>query len=120
MFPALTPKNSAAGRTRHGSARPPVGLAEDADAEARRLEHPAEQRHREARVIDVGVAGDEDDVAAIPAARVHLGARRRAMTGAMPNRSAQYFRRENNVFGTSSGEIGTKPADLRAKLMTRP
>ena len=38
----------------------------------------------------------------------------------MPKRSAQNFRRVNSVCGTSSGEIGTKPAELRARLMTRP
>ena len=46
----------------------PVRLAEHRDAEAGRFEHAAQDRHREARVIDVGVAGDEDDVDGIPAA----------------------------------------------------
>ena len=47
------------------------------DPEALRLEQAPDQRHPEARVIDVGVAGHQDDVAAVPAERVHLGARRR-------------------------------------------
>jgi hypothetical protein len=53
-------------------ARAPIGLAEDRDAKPRRLEHPAQDRHREAGVVDVGVAGDEDDVDRIPAARIHV------------------------------------------------
>ena len=53
----------------------PVGLRDDADPEALRLEHPSDDGHAEARVIDVGVAGHDDDVAAVPAEDVHLGAR---------------------------------------------
>ena len=34
----------------------------------------AQDRHGEAGMIDVGVAGDEDDVDGVPAALVHLGA----------------------------------------------
>jgi hypothetical protein len=60
-----------------GSRRPPVGLADDADAEPLRLEQAADQRHAEARMVDVGVASDEDDVAGIPAKRIHLAARHR-------------------------------------------
>ena len=50
----------------------PVGLRDDADAKALRLEHAADHRHAEARVVDVGVAGDDDHVTRIPAERVHL------------------------------------------------
>ncbi|EXI67382.1 MAG: hypothetical protein AW07_04540 [Candidatus Accumulibacter sp. SK-11] len=60
-----------------GGRRQPVGLADDADAEPLRLEQAADQRHAEARMVDVGVAGNEDDVARIPAERVHLAARHR-------------------------------------------
>jgi hypothetical protein len=52
----------------------PVGLADDAHAKALRLEQSPDQRHAEAGMVDVGVAGDENDVARIPAQRVHLGA----------------------------------------------
>ncbi len=55
--------------------RVPVGLAEDADPKAVRLQQPPDQRHAEARVVDVGVAVDENDVAFVPAERVHLLAR---------------------------------------------
>ncbi len=55
-----------------GLGRLPVGLRDDADAEALRLEHAADHGHAEAGVVDVGVAGDDDDVAAVPAERVHL------------------------------------------------
>jgi hypothetical protein len=57
--------------------RQPVRLADDADAKTLRFEQPADQRHAEARVVDVGVAGDQDDVAGIPAKLVHLGSRHR-------------------------------------------
>ncbi len=50
----------------------PVRLGNDADAESLRLQHPPDDRHAEAGVIDVSVAGDHDDVAAIPAQRVHF------------------------------------------------
>ena len=60
-----------------GLGAPPVGLAQDRDAEPGRLQHPAEDPHRERRVIDVGVARDEDDVDDVPAPPLHLGARRR-------------------------------------------
>jgi hypothetical protein len=55
--------------------RQPVRLADDADTKTLRLEQTADQRHAEARVVDVGVAGDQDDVAGIPAELVHLGPR---------------------------------------------
>jgi hypothetical protein len=64
------------------------------------FEQAADQRHAEARVVDVGVAGDQDDVARIPAERVHFGARhgqegRRAETAgpvlAAPDASAPSF-----------------------------
>ena len=73
MLPAVMPKN------RFGLPEPcevvgraPVRLRDDADAEALRFQHAADDRHAEARVIDVGVAGHDDDVAAVPAERVHL------------------------------------------------
>jgi hypothetical protein len=53
----------------------PVRLRDDADAKALRLEHPADDCHAEARVVDVRIAADDDDVAAVPAECVHLGAR---------------------------------------------
>ena len=55
----------------------PVGLRDDADAQPLRLEHAADDRHAETRMIDVGIAGHDDDVALLPAERVHLRARHR-------------------------------------------
>src|SRR5690606_31784769 len=55
----------------------PVGLADDADAEALRLQAAADYRHAEAGVIDIGVASHHDDVAAVPAELIHLGATHR-------------------------------------------
>ena len=52
----------------------PVRLRDDADTEALRLKQAPDDRHAKARMVDVGVAGDDDDVAGIPAERVHLGA----------------------------------------------
>ena len=59
----------------------PVGLADDADAEPLGFEQPPDQRHAEARMIDVGVAGDDDDVAGVPAQRAHFLARHRQERG---------------------------------------
>ena len=74
MLPALIAKNSR-GRP---NAPPvidlaPIGLADDADAEAGGFEHAAEDGHREAGMVDVGVAGDEHDVELVPAATAGLG-----------------------------------------------
>jgi hypothetical protein len=70
----------------------PVRLIDDADPKSMRLEQPADQRHAEARVIDVRVAGDEDDVAGIPTELVHLGAR-----GRQERRNAEPFRPERAI-----------------------
>ena len=53
----------------------PVRLAKNADAKALRFEQTPDQGHAEARMVDVGVAGNENDVARIPAQGVHLGTR---------------------------------------------
>ena len=50
--------------------RLPVRLRDDADPEALRLEQPADDRHAEARMVDIGVAGHQHDVAGVPAERV--------------------------------------------------
>ena len=55
----------------------PARLREDADAEPLRLEQPPDDRHAEARMVDIGIAGHQDDVAAIPAENVHLRPRHR-------------------------------------------
>ena len=59
----------------------PVRLRNDADAEALCLEHATDDGHAEAGVIHISVAGNDDDVAAVPAERVHLGARHRQERG---------------------------------------
>ena len=50
----------------------PVRLRNDADPEALGLQHAADHRHAEAGMIDVGVAGHHDDVAAVPSELVHF------------------------------------------------
>jgi len=52
--------------------RQPVRLADNADAVTLRFQQPSDQRHAEAGMVDVGVAGDQDDVACIPAKRSHF------------------------------------------------
>ena len=47
-------------------------LRQDADAKALRLQHARNDRRAEARMIDVGIARDDDDVRRVPAARIHL------------------------------------------------
>ena len=50
----------------------PARLSDDADAETLCFEHATDDGHTEARVIDVGVAGHQNDVAGIPAEQIHL------------------------------------------------
>jgi hypothetical protein len=50
----------------------PVRLGDDPDTEALRLEYATDDGHAEARVVHVGVARDDDDVAGVPAELVHL------------------------------------------------
>ena len=50
----------------------PVGLGDDPDAKALRFQKPADNRHAEARMVDIGVARHEDHIAGIPAERLHF------------------------------------------------
>ena len=60
-----------------GIAAAPVGLGQHGHAEARRFQKSCDQAVGKTRVIDVGVTADEHDVDGIPAAGLHVGARRR-------------------------------------------
>jgi hypothetical protein len=51
----------------------PIRLADDAHAESGGFEHAAQDCHREAGMVDVGVARDEDDVELVPAAAAGFG-----------------------------------------------
>ena len=51
----------------------PVGLGDDTDAKALGLKHPTNHCHAEAGVIDIGVAGNQHDVATVPAELLHFG-----------------------------------------------
>ena len=53
----------------------PIRLADDAHAIAMCFENAADDGHAKAGMVDVGVAADIDKVAAVPSARVHIGAR---------------------------------------------
>ncbi len=50
----------------------PVRLADDTNAVTLRLEQPPDNGHAERRMVDIGVAGNNDHVAAVPAEQVHL------------------------------------------------
>ena len=63
----------AEGRERCGAV--PVGLCDHANTKSLRFEDAPDDGHAEARVIDVSVARHDDDVAAVPAERLHLGPR---------------------------------------------
>lgn len=74
MFPAATPKNrlgAPSASNRRGMSSP---LRDDPHPEALRLQQAPDYRHAKAGVIDVGVPGDDDNVAAIPSERIHFGA----------------------------------------------
>ena len=62
----------------------PVRLAQDRDPEPRRLQDAVQHRHCEARVIDVGVAGDEHYIDVVPPAVLHFGRRGRRERGRVP------------------------------------
>src|SRR5699024_6233114 len=55
----------------------PVWLGDDPDAKALRFQHTTANRHPEAWVIDIRVASNQNDVAAIPAKLIHLFTRHR-------------------------------------------
>ena len=59
----------------------PVGLRNDAHPKALRLQHATHHRHTEAGVVYIGVAGDQNHVAAVPAQLVHFGAAHRQKFG---------------------------------------
>ncbi len=94
-----------------GLRRGPVRLGDDADAEALRLQHAADHRHAEARVIDIGVAHHDDDVATVPAKPVHLRARhgqeRRGAEAARPVRLVG-----KDVLGGEHGRATWKAGDF--------
>ncbi len=50
----------------------PIGLGDHAHPEAVGLQHSAHYGHAKAWVVHVGVAGDHNDVAGIPAQRIHF------------------------------------------------
>ena len=53
----------------------PVRLGDNTDAKTLRLQHASDQRHAETRMIDIGIARDQDHVTLVPAEAVHFGAR---------------------------------------------
>ncbi len=57
--------------------RTPIGLRDDTDAKALRLENAADDGHAEAWMVDVSIARHENHVALVPAERVHFLARHR-------------------------------------------
>ena len=73
MLPAVTPKKRL-GRPSRGEVgrRGPVRLGDDADPKPLGLQQAPDDGHAEARVVHIGVAGDDDDVATVPAQAIHL------------------------------------------------
>ena len=51
----------------------PLGLGNDAHAKTLRLQHAPNDSHTKTGVVHIGVAGDQNDVAAVPAQLRHLG-----------------------------------------------
>ena len=64
-----------------GLGRMPVRLGDDANAKTLGLQQPPDQGHAEARMIDVGVASHQNDIARIPAKAFHFRARHRQKGG---------------------------------------
>ncbi|EXJ16757.1 hypothetical protein D779_3434 [Imhoffiella purpurea] len=59
--------------------RGPVRLRENADPKPLGLQQTADDGHAEGGMVHVGVAGDHDDVAAVPPEEIHLGTRHRQL-----------------------------------------
>ena len=75
MLPAVMPKERVRlAQALEGRRRVPVRLAVMPTRESPGPRAAADQRHAEAQVVDVGVAGDDDDVALVPA-RASISAR---------------------------------------------
>ncbi len=53
--------------------RGPIRLSDDADAEPLRLQETTDDGHAKGRMIDIGVASDDDDIATVPAQQIHFG-----------------------------------------------
>ena len=104
----------------------PVGLAENRDPKPGRLQHPAQDPHRERRMIDVGVARDEDDVDIVPApARLHLRPGRRQMrqrkrndgsTGSCVGAALGSTRREEQGGGQPRPEALSPAATMKRQI----
>ena len=59
----------------------PVGLSENTHAKAIGFEHSGKQSGGETGMIDVGIAGHEDDIDGVPAAGKHFRAGERERWG---------------------------------------
>jgi hypothetical protein len=55
----------------------PIRLGDDAHPKALRFERAADDSHAEAGMVHIGIAGNDDDVAAVPPEPLHLGAAHR-------------------------------------------
>ena len=51
----------------------PIRLRDNADTKALTFQHSPDNSHAKTGVIDVGIACDDDDIAAVPAECVHFG-----------------------------------------------
>ena len=59
----------------------PVRLGNDADPESLGLKHAADHRHAETGMVHVGIAADQNNIAGIPAQRIHLPTGNRQFRG---------------------------------------
>ena len=71
-LPALTPTKRRGRPMREMSTAVPRRLRDEADLVAAALEKARDEDRPERRVVDVRVAGDDEDVELVPAAGVHL------------------------------------------------
>ena len=68
-----TPKQIGFAQGLEGCGAVPVWLGDDAHAKALGLQHATDNRHTKAGVVHIGITGDQDNIAAVPAQLVHLG-----------------------------------------------
>ena len=119
------PKQVGFAKRLEGLGTGPVGLRNDAHPKTLRLEHATHHRHTEAGVVHIGVAGDQNHVAAVPTQLVHFGAAHGQKFGRAKARrpvlsvAGQGFGRTRKVRDVNQciHELGTKCMGLGANPM---
>ena len=104
-------RRSAQGAKRFGGG--PVRLGENAHPKPLRFQQAADDRHAKTGVINIGIASDQDDIAAVPAKRIHLGARHRQEGRNTKARSPVFA-----IGKQRSGGLHEHPGGMRPRILS--